>query len=99
MTGLPLELYCHRAPLNLSPPDTANWRQRCSWRWPRTLMQNFPVSRTRGQVVLVTAGQKRTRGGSRDSDVKDWTVIPIGVSPSPLVTITPPEQKCPSTER
>jgi hypothetical protein len=39
------------------------------------------------------------RGGSRDSEVNDWTVIPIGVSPSPLVTITTPEQKCPSTER
>ena len=47
----------------------------------RRLTQNAPDSSMRGQAREVLAGQKSTRGGSRETLVNDWQVRPTG-SPS-----------------
>jgi hypothetical protein len=45
-----------------------------------TLMQNPPAVRNRGQVVDDFAGQKRTSGGSSDTDVTEFAAMPLGPS-------------------
>ena len=53
-------------------------------------MVNRPMSRIRGQVVEVRAGQKLTSGGSSDSDANVWQVKPIGPSGAiAVITVTP----------
>ena len=83
----------------MSPPDSANWRHRCSWSAPSTLAQKWPALRMRGHELDDFAGQNSTSGGSSDSDVNDCAVRPTGIPSSMAVMIVMPVQKCPSTVR
>ncbi|CAM5485487.1 hypothetical protein SCANM63S_01944 [Streptomyces canarius] len=59
------------------------------------------AARTRGQLVLVRAMQKRTSAGSRDTEVKEFTARPTGAA-SPArtaVTATTPVVNRPSVAR
>lgn len=64
--------------------------------------QNTPARAIRGQVVDVRATMNVTRGGSRDSEAKDWQANPAGPSspsaPGAVMTVTP-LAKFPSTAR
>lgn len=63
-------------PANLSAPLTAKARHSPPCSAPRMLTQNTPARAIRGQVVDVRATMNVTRGGSRDSDAKDWQAKP-----------------------
>ena len=80
-------------PANLSPPERANARDTSSCPWASTLTQNRPISRSRGQVREARPGAKTTSGGSRDSELNDWQVNPIGPSSVRAVTTVTPEAK------
>ena len=52
--------------------------------------QNPPVARISGQVVELAAGQKRSNGGSNDTDVTEFADIPVGPrAPAAVTTVTP----------
>lgn len=68
----------HSTPANLSAPLTAKARHSASWSRPRTLTQKAPEERIRDQEVESREAEKTTRGGSRESDPKDWQVNPTG---------------------
>lgn len=64
------------------------------------LTQKCATSRMCGHVVDVRAGANTTMGGSSDSELKDWQVMPCGVPSAPTAVITViPEQNAPSTSR
>src|SRR5439155_10281773 len=52
-----------------------------------------------GHVVDVRATQKRTSGGSSDTEVNELAATPTGVSPSMAVTMVTPVANSPITER
>jgi hypothetical protein len=63
------------------------------------LMQSRPTARSLGQVVEDLAGDSRMSGGSRDSDVNDWMVSPIGFPCHMPVAMATPLAKWPRTLR
>ncbi|BCK70515.1 hypothetical protein Srufu_044680 [Streptomyces libani subsp. rufus] len=68
----------------MSPPLTANPRQRPPCPAPSTLTQKTPARAILGQVADVRATMKVTSGGSRESEAKDWQANPAGPgSPGP----------------
>src|SRR4051812_41603735 len=86
-------------PANLSPLDSANLCETSSCPSASTLTQNWPISRSRGQVRDAREGAKATSGGSRESELKDWQVNPIGPSSVIAVITVTPEAKWPRTSR
>jgi hypothetical protein len=80
--GAPFAASCQPIPTNLSPPLVANRAHSSRWSSASTLMHIRPVERIIGQLDEVEAGQNDTYGGSRDTDVTDWQVNPIGRVPS-----------------
>src|SRR6185312_7290978 len=97
-TGAPDGAAHQRTPANLSTaaPERAKPALRSRWSAARTLTQNLPTSRIRGQVDDERAGAKLTSGGSSDSEANDWQVKPSSVpSGSRAVTTTTPVAKCP----
>src|ERR1700728_1872994 len=87
--GAPVRPGDQATPVNLSAPETANFRQMSSWLAARMLIANVPTARMRGQVVDVWAGQNITSGGSRETEENDWQVIPIGSVSSAADTTVP----------
>src|SRR3954468_17685779 len=84
---------------NLSVALLGKTRQTSSWSSPRRFTQNFPTSRTLGQLDEWCPAQKRTWGGSSESDANEPTAKPTGPSSVvPVITVTP-VGKWPSTWR
>src|SRR6266436_9076546 len=64
------------------------------------LTQNRLAARIFGQLVELRSGKNATRGGSSETDVKDPTAIPAGVtSPGCAVMTHTPVGYCPRTWR
>ena len=86
-------------PANLSVPLAAKPLERSSWSWESRFTQKNPARCICGHARDVLAGQNSTSGGSSDTLVNDWQVIPTGRSPDIEVTTVTPVQNRPSTSR
>ena len=80
-------------PRNLSVPLRAKVRPRSCWSAERILAQNRPWAATFGKVVEPRPTKKATRAGSRETELKEPTVSPMGLPvSSSAVTATTPVQ-------
>jgi hypothetical protein len=92
-TGAPYGLGTQCTPANLSVPDRAKARDSSSCPSASTLMQKRPIGRSLGQVLDARPGANTTSGGSRESELNDWQVNPIGRPSVRAVTTVTPEAK------
>src|ERR1700722_3829195 len=83
----PISAGGHSTPVNLFAPDTAKFMQTSDWRSESTFTQKLPALAMRGQLVDDLAGASATRGGSRESETKDWQEKPTGMPSSNAVTM------------
>ena len=73
-------------------------RLRC--RWPSTLTANAPWPLMADRVALLRSKQTSTSGGSSESDVTAFAVVPTGSPSGPTeVTTVTPVAKCPIASR
>ncbi len=89
--GPPERAGSQSSPSKRRPVDEPKRSMRSRCAWPRTLTVKRPASRMRGQDRPRWSAQKSTRGGSSETEAKDWQAKPTG-SPSavrPVTTVTP----------
>ncbi len=90
--GLPLGPALCSIPAHASAaPDRANAEDRWRSRAPSTLTANPPCARIAASVRLPCAKQTSRSGGSSESEVTAFAVVPTGSPPGPIVvtTVTP----------
>ena len=89
----------HSTPANLSSSRDAKLLETSAWSAARMLTQNRRDCRIAANARDVFCGRNATSGGSSETLVNDWQVMPTGLPPCIVVMTVTPLAYWPSTSR
>src|SRR5262245_49321857 len=88
MSGTPVLPIMGSYPTHLSGPDWAKRVDSPSWVSLSTLMPHAFATAQAAELVALRASEKRTRGGSSDTELNELTVIPCRAPSGPSTVTT-----------